>query len=72
MWISETYLDSCFPDGDLRLNLTSYNLFRVDNTENIKRGGACVYFKESLVAYLVTFPYLKEYLFSQDLIQIKL
>ena len=61
MCISETYLDSSFPNDDLRFNLPVYNLVRANNPINNKRPNSYVYFKESLAVGLVTSPYLKEY-----------
>ena len=60
MFISEAYLDSNFPDDDSRLNLPGYNLVTADNPNNAKRGGVCVYFKESLAFCLVMSFYLME------------
>ena len=44
--LSETYLDSSTPDGLLEID--RYNLVHVDHSNNIKRGGVCIYYKESL------------------------
>ena len=52
--ISKTYLDPCFPNGDPRLNLPGYNVVWADNPNNDKRGGVCIYFKESLALRSVT------------------
>ena len=60
IWISETYLDSSFPNDDPRLNLPGYNVVRADNPNNAKRGSVCVYFEESLAVHLVTSLCLKE------------
>ena len=59
MRLSETYLDSSFPDDDPKLNLPCHNLVRADNPNNTKRGGICAYFKESLPVRSVTASYFK-------------
>ena len=46
MCLSETYRDSSTPDGLLEID--RYNLVHVDHPNNIKRGGVCIYYKESL------------------------
>ena len=54
--LSETYLDSSTPDGLLKID--GYNLVREDYLN--KRGGVCVYNKESLPVPVIGLPYLKE------------
>ena len=44
--LSETYLDSSIPDN--LIEIESYNLVRADHPDNIKGGGVCIYYKESL------------------------
>ena len=46
--LSETFLDSTTPHDDENININGYLLSRVDHPNNIKRGGICMYFKESL------------------------
>ena len=46
--ISETFLDSEFPNDDPRLRLKGYEMLRSDFAGNSKRGGVCVYYKEDL------------------------
>ena len=46
--LSETFLDSRIRHGDENININGYSLLRVDHPNNIKRGGVCMYFKESL------------------------
>ena len=58
MCLSETYLDSSTPDGLLEID--GYNLVRADHPNNIKRGGVCIYYKESLPVRVITLSYLKE------------
>ena len=56
--LSETYLDSTTPD--YLLEIDGYNLVRADHPDNIKRGGVCIYYKESLPVRVISLPYLKE------------
>ena len=56
--LSETYLDSSKPDSLLEIN--GNNLTRADHPDNIKRGGVCIYYKESLLVRVLSSPYLKE------------
>ena len=44
--LSETYLDFTTPNS--LLEIEGYNLVRTDHTNNIKRGGVCIYNKELL------------------------
>ena len=46
--LGETYLDSSFPLDDSNLILNGYNLIRADHPQNVKRGGVCIYYKDSL------------------------
>ena len=60
--LSETYLDSSTPDSLLEID--TCNLVRADHLNNIKRGGVCIYYKESLTVRVISLPYLKEALLS--------
>ena len=44
----ETWLDSKTSIDSNDLSLKGYNLNRVDNPVNVKKGGVCVYYKETL------------------------
>ena len=46
--ISQAFLDSSFESDDKDLMLDGYNLIRSDHPSNTKRGGVCIYYKESL------------------------
>ena len=46
--MSETWLDSTTSTDSNDLCLKGYNLHRVDDPDNIKKGGICVYYKETL------------------------
>ena len=56
--LSETYLDSSTPDSLLEID--GYNLIHADHPDNIKRGGVCIYYKESLPVRVLNLTYLKE------------
>ena len=56
--LSETYLDSSTPDT--LIEIEGYKLIRVDHPGNIKRGGVCIYYKESLPVQVISTPYFKE------------
>ena len=56
--LSETYLDSSTVDSLLKID--GYILVRADHPNNIKRGGVCIYYKESLPVRVISLPYLKE------------
>ena len=56
--LSETYLDSSIPDN--LIEIEGYNLVRAAHPDNIKRGGVCIYYKESLPVRIKTLPYFKE------------
>ena len=46
--LSETFLDSTILDDDENIQINGYSLLRADHPNDIKRGGVCIYFKESL------------------------
>ena len=46
--LSETFLDSTIPNDDINIQINGYSLLRADHPNDIKRGGVCIYFKESL------------------------
>ena len=56
--LSETYLDSSIPDN--LIDIEGYKLIRADHPDNIKRGGVCIYYKESLPVQIINQHYLKE------------
>ena len=56
--LSETYLNSSVSDSLLKLD--RYNLVRADHTNDIKRGGVCIYYKESLPAGVIYLSYFEE------------
>ena len=46
--LSETFLNISLQNDDDSQVLNGYKLVRADNPSNLKRGGVCIYFKESL------------------------
>ena len=57
--IGETQLDSTISSDNNNLNISGYNLIRAVHTSNLKRGGVCIYYKESLAVqtlYNITLP----------------
>ena len=58
--LSETYLDSSIPSDHVSLELEGYKLVRADNPNDVRRGGFCIYYKESLPVKVVNVPYLQE------------
>ena len=58
--LSESYLDSIVSSDNDNLYIRDYKLVRADRRGNIKRGGVCVSFKESLPVSCLPNPYLKQ------------
>ena len=58
--ISETYLDSSTAYDDSNLEIAGYNLIRSDHPSNKKRGGVCIYYKNSLPLRVLSIHYLQE------------
>ena len=58
--LSETYLDSSISSNDPQLSLAGYKIIRSDNPLNIKKGGVCIFFKETLPLNIVNITQLKE------------
>ena len=58
--LSESYLDASVSSDNDNLNIDGYKLVRADHPGNVKRGGVCVYFKESLPVKCLSTSYLKE------------
>ena len=46
--LSETYLDSSIPNGSISLTGFSKDIYRSDHPNDVKGGGVCLYFKDSL------------------------
>ena len=52
MCVSET-LNSSFESNDKDFMMEDYNLIRSDHLSNTKRGGVCIYYKESVAVHVV-------------------
>ena len=61
--LSETYLDSSTPNN--LIDIEGYNLVCADHPDDTKRGGVCIYYKESLPVKITNLPYFKEALFLE-------
>ena len=59
------YLDSSGQSDDRDISINGYNLIRADHPSNSRRGGACIYYCESLAAQLVKINYLNECLLCE-------
>ena len=64
--VCKSYLDSSVSSINGNLYIKDYKLVRADLPGNVKRGGAYVYFMESLPVKCLPNPYLKECLIFQD------
>ena len=42
------------------IDIEGYKLVRSDHPDNIKRGGVCIYYKESLPVRVINLPFFKE------------
>ena len=58
MCLSETYLDSSIPSNII--DTEGYKLVCSDHPDNVKRGGVCIYYKESLPVRVTNLPFFKE------------
>ena len=58
MCLSETYLDSSIPSNII--DTEGYKSVCSDHPDNVKRGGVCIYYKESLPVRVINLPFFKE------------
>ena len=58
--LSETYLNSSVSCDDDNLEIPGYNLIGADHPSDNRRGGVCVYYKNTLPLKLVNINYLQE------------
>ena len=58
--LSETYLDSSMPSVQVSLDLEGYKLVCADYPNNVKWGGVCIYYNESLPVRVINLCYLQE------------
>ena len=60
VFLSETYLDSSNLSDDDNFNLPGYSVVRADHVSIIKKGGVCIYFKNSLPLKVLDIQLLQE------------
>ena len=65
--ISETFLDSSISNNDLESLLDGYKIIRSDHPMNLKRGGVCIFFKETLPLNILNITQLNECLVVEKL-----
>ena len=58
--LSETYLDPNVPLNDVNLKIQGYELVQSDQPSQHKRGGVCIYFRNSLPLKILNIHYLQE------------
>ena len=58
--LSETSLNSSILNYDDSLEIPAYDLFRADHPSNTKRGGVCIYYRNSLPLKILSIQYLQE------------
>ena len=63
--LSETYLDPIISSNDGNLEVPRYNLVCADNPNNTKRGGACIYYLNSLPFKVLDIKFLNECINSE-------
>ena len=55
------YIDPNISSDNNNLNISGYNLMRVDHPSNPKRGGVSIYYKESLAVQILNNVGLPEF-----------
>ena len=65
--VSESFLDSSYSSNDPSLTLKGYKLARSDHPLDIKRGGSCVFYRESLPIKFLSISNLSECLICEIL-----
>ena len=60
--LSETCLDSIISNDDDNLEIPDYDLFRADYPSNTKRGGVCIYYRNSLPLKVLNIQCLQKYI----------
>ena len=58
--LSESYLDSSISNDDDNLEIPGYDLYRADHPSDTKRGGVCIYYRNSLPLKILGIQYLHE------------
>ena len=59
-WILYAYLDYSISNDDGNLEIPGYDLFRAEHPSNTKRGGVCIYYRNSLPLKILNIQYLHE------------
>ena len=67
--ISETFFDSSILEADRNFQLNGYQPIRADHPSNTKRGGVCIYHKESLGVRLVKLSNLTQCIVCEVFLQ---
>ena len=69
--VSETFLNSSFVSNDKDLMKEGYNSIRRDHPSYTKRGGVCIYYKESSAVRIKNITSLTEFLVCEVTVQKK-
>ena len=67
--ISETFFDSSILEADRNFQLNGYQPIRADHPSNTKKGGVCIYHKESLGVRLVKLSNLSQCIVCEVFLQ---
>ena len=62
------YFDSSVKTESDNLRINGYELIRADHPSNAKKGGVCIYYKESLAVKMINISYLQEFLLREVII----
>ena len=52
--MSETYFDSVVLEEHQNMQINGYDLIKANHLSNSKKGGVCIFYKETLGAVLLT------------------
>ena len=63
--VSETYFDSSVANDEKDISIKRYSLVRAAHPTNTKRGGVCIYYKESLSVRIIDISNLTESILCQ-------
>ena len=72
IYLSEPHLDSSISNDDENLEIPGYDLFRADHPSNTKRGGVCIYYRNSLPIKILNIQCLHECINFEIIIRGKL
>ena len=54
IFMSETYFDSVVLEEHQNMQINGYDLIKANHLSNSKKGGVCIFYKETLGAVLLT------------------